>query len=403
MTSTERTFTSVEICAGAGGQALGLHDALFRHLALIEIDPHAVETLRANVEGNDDWEGCTVKQADLTTLDPKGLRLELGLEPGDLDLLAGGVPCPPFSVAGKQLGPDDERDLFPTMLNLVDELEPKAVMIENVRGLLEPREKFQDYREHLLERLESMGYKKCYWEVLEAKNYGVPQLRPRAILVALKEAYLPFFAQTKPEKLPVRTVGDALKATMAKRFAEIDDPRATDALKKWQEKASKGVAPTLVGGSKKHGGADLGPTRAKKAWAALGVCGLGVANDSEEMKKQESYERDLFSAAGPKLTVEQAAIIQGFPPSWKFKGRKTAAYRQVGNAFPPPVAQAVGEQIIAALKAGKEAGVVAAVRQPCSEGSETSSELLFRLTELSAPAAPKAANRGSDRERAVVG
>ncbi|MFI2081999.1 DNA cytosine methyltransferase [Streptomyces rubiginosohelvolus] len=403
MTSTERTFTSVEICAGAGGQALGLHDALFRHLALIEIDPHAVETLRANVEGNDDWEGCTVKQADLTMLDPKGLRLELGLEPGDLDLLAGGVPCPPFSVAGKQLGPDDERDLFPTMLNLVDELEPKAVMIENVRGLLEPREKFQDYREHLLERLESMGYKKCYWEVLEAKNYGVPQLRPRAILVALKEPYLPFFAQTKPKKLPVRTVGEALKATMAKRFAEIDDPRAAEALKEWHGKASKGVAPTLVGGSKKHGGADLGPTRAKKAWAALGVCGLGVANDSEEMKKQESYERDLFSAAGPKLTVEQAAIIQGFPPSWKFKGRKTAAYRQVGNAFPPPVAQAVGEQIIAALKAGKEAGVVAAVRQPRSEGSETGSELLFRLTELSAPAAPKAANRGSDRERAVVG
>ncbi|MFB7966146.1 DNA cytosine methyltransferase [Streptomyces rubiginosohelvolus] len=403
MTSTERTFTSVEICAGAGGQALGLHDALFRHLALIEIDPHAVETLRANVEGNGDWEGCTVKQADLTTLDPKGLRLELGLEPGDLDLLAGGVPCPPFSVAGKQLGPDDERDLFPTMLNLVDELEPKAVMIENVRGLLEPREKFQDYREHLLERLESMGYKKCYWEVLEAKNYGVPQLRPRAILVALKEPYLPFFAQTKPKKLPVRTVGEALKVTMAKRFAEIDDPRAAEALKEWQGKASKGVAPTLVGGSKKHGGADLGPTRAKKAWAALGVCGLGVANDSEEMKKQESYERDLFSAAGPKLTVEQAAIIQGFPPSWKFKGRKTAAYRQVGNAFPPPVAQAVGEQIIAALKAGKEAGVVAAVRQPRSEGSETGSELLFRLTELSAPAAPKAANRGSDRERAVVG
>ncbi len=334
MTSTERTFTSVEICAGAGGQALGLHDALFRHLALIEIDPHAVATLRENVEGNEDWEGCMVKQADLTTLDPKDLRLELGLEPGELDLLAGGVPCPPFSVAGKQLGPDDERDLFPIMLNLVEELEPKAVMIENVRGLLEPKEKFQSYREELLERLESMGYEKCYWEVLEAKNYGVPQLRPRAILVALKTAYLPFFSQTKPKKLPVRTVGAALDTTMTKRFAEIDDPRAMDALNNWREAASKGVAPTLVGGSKKHGGADLGPTRAKKAWEALGVCGLGVANDSE-MKKQGSFERDLFAAAGPKLTVEQAAIIQGFPPTWKFMGRKTAAYRQVGNAFPP--------------------------------------------------------------------
>ncbi|MFC8725060.1 DNA cytosine methyltransferase [Streptomyces bacillaris] len=403
MTSTERTFTSVEICAGAGGQALGLHEALFKHLALIEIDPHAVQTLRANVEGNKAWDGCLVKQADLTKLAPKGLRLELGLEPGDLDLLAGGVPCPPFSVAGKQLGRDDERDLFPNMLDLVDELEPKAVMIENVRGLLEPREKFQGYREELLERLESMGYEKCYWEVLEAKNYGVPQLRPRAILVALKSEYLPFFAQTQPKKLPVRTVGEALEATMASRFAEVDDPRAEEALKEWRRKASKGVAPTLVGGSKKHGGADLGPTRAKKAWEALGVCGLGVANDSEEMKRQGSHERDLFATAGPKLTVEQAAIIQGFPPTWKFKGRKTAAYRQVGNAFPPPVAQAVGEQIIAALKAGKEAGVVAAVRKPRSRAAAKDSELLFRLTELSTPAVPKAADRSSDRERAVVG
>ncbi|MFF3393105.1 DNA cytosine methyltransferase [Streptomyces sp. NPDC002669] len=403
MTSTKRTFTSVEICAGAGGQALGLHNALFRHLALIEIDPHAVETLRENVEGNPEWEGCMVKQADLKELPPEDLRRELGLEPGDLDLLAGGVPCPPFSVAGKQLGRDDERDLFPTMLDLVQELEPKAVMIENVRGLLEPREKFQGYREELLERLESMGYEKCYWEVLEARNYGVPQLRPRAILVALKRAYVPFFAHTKPAKRSLRTVGAALEESMAERFAEVDDPRAEGVLKKWREKAFKGVAPTLVGGSKKHGGADLGPTRAKKAWEALGICGLGVANDSEEMKRQGSQERDLFAEAGPKLTVEQAAIIQGFPPSWKFKGRKTAAYRQVGNAFPPPVAQAVGEQIIAALKAAKAAGVVAPVREPSSQIQGRDSELLFKLADLSMPAIPQAADRRSDREGAVVG
>ncbi|WP_326736369.1 DNA cytosine methyltransferase [Streptomyces sp. NBC_01022] len=403
MTSSERTFTSVEICAGAGGQALGLHNALFRHLALIEIDPHAVETLRANVEGNEEWDGCMVKQADLTKLKPKDLRRELRLEPGDLDLLAGGVPCPPFSVAGKQLGRDDERDLFPIMLDLVDELEPKAVMIENVRGLLEPKEKFQGYREELLERLESMGYKKCYWTVLEAKDYGVPQLRPRAILVALKQEYIPYFSPTKPEKRELLTVRAALDTSMAARFAEVDDPRAADALKAWQDKAMKGVAPTLVGGSKKHGGADLGPTRAKKAWAALGVCGLGVANNSLEMKRQESEDRDLFADAGPKLTVAQAAIIQGFPQTWKFKGKKTAAYRQVGNAFPPPVAQAVGEQIIAALRAAKEAGVIPRVRQKRTTTGLQDSELLFKLTEISGPTVPIAADRSSDREGAAVG
>ena len=153
MTGTKRKLTSVEICAGAGGQALGLHNALFKHLALIEIDPNAIATLKKNVEGNAEWEGCEVTQEDLTLLDPEEFRERLRLEPGQLDLLAGGVPCPPFSVAGKQLGREDERDLFPTMLKLVAKLEPKAVMIENVRGLLEPEEKFREYRTWILSEL----------------------------------------------------------------------------------------------------------------------------------------------------------------------------------------------------------------------------------------------------------
>ncbi|MFF4230223.1 DNA cytosine methyltransferase [Streptomyces sp. NPDC001820] len=351
MTSTERKFTSIEICAGAGGQAVGLHDAMFKHLALIEIDSSACATLRKNVKGNKEWEGCRVIEDDLTKLPPKKLRLELGLEPGDLDLLAGGVPCPPFSVAGKRLGQEDERDLFPTMLDLIEELRPKAVMIENVRGLL--HQKLQDYRENvILKRLKSMGYVKCYWKILEAKDYGVPQLRPRAILVAMKKEYADHFLWEEPTKRPLVTVGKALEKTMRERFDAVDDPRSDATYKNWLDDASKDVAPTLVGGSKKHGGADLGPTRAKKAWEELGVCGLGVANEPNDLADKE---RDLFAAAGPKLTVSQAAIIQGFPPEWKFEGRKTAAYRQVGNAFPPPVAQAVGGQIFAALEAGMEA------------------------------------------------
>ncbi|SFY10569.1 DNA cytosine methyltransferase [Streptomyces atratus] len=403
MTSTERHFTSVEICAGAGGQALGLHNALFKHLALIEMDPNAVTTLVENVQGNADWEGCEVIPADLTKLNPKELRERLRLEPGDLDLLAGGVPCPPFSVAGKQLGPDDERDLFPTMLELVGELEPKAVMIENVRGLLEPAEKFRDYRRWILGELETMGYGKCYWEVLEAKDYGVPQLRPRAILVAMKRDYVPFFPTKKPTALPLVTVREALEDSMRKRFEAVDDPRADEAFKAWLEDASKGVAPTLVGGSKKHGGADLGPTRAKKAWAALGVCGLGVANRPEDVERMDSVERDLFADAGPKLTVSQAALIQGFPQEWKFTGKKTAAYRQVGNAFPPPVAQAVGEQIRAALEAALQAGVRVTVRQNRVRARVQDSEELFSMGDLSVPVLPEPTDRRGDLEGAIVG
>ncbi|KUO13076.1 DNA cytosine methyltransferase [Streptomyces dysideae] len=348
MTRTnELRYTSVEICAGAGGQAVGLHNAGFRHVALIEIDKDACKTLKANTEGNPEWSGCKVIEADLREFDPA----ILGLEPGQLDLLAGGVPCPPFSAAGKQLGRDDERDLFPTMLDLVDHLEPKAVMIENVRGLLDP--KFEEYRNEIIKRLESMGYEQCYWDILEAKNYGVPQLRPRAILVAMKPEYARYFEHHKPAETKVITVGEALEDSMRERYdAVANDPRAEKAFKDWYEKALEGVAPTVVGGSKKHGGADLGPTRAKRAWAELGVCGLGVANEPHEMTDPE---RDLFASAGPKLTVTQAALIQGFPKAWKFSGRKTASYRQVGNAFPPPVAQAVGDQIYAAFEAERVA------------------------------------------------
>jgi DNA (cytosine-5)-methyltransferase 1 len=339
-------YTSVEICAGAGGQASGLHNAGFKHAALIEIDKDACQTLRDNTERNPEWAGCKVIEADLREFDHAGL----GLEPGELDLLAGGVPCPPFSAAGKQLGRDDERDLFPTMLDLIDHLEPKAVMIENVRGLLDP--KFAEYRQEIIKRLESMGYEECYWDVLEAKNYGVPQLRPRAILVAMKPEYAQYFEHSKPAKGEEVSVGEALHDSMRARFdAVAADPRAEKTFKGWYEKALEGVAPTVVGGSKKHGGADLGPTRAKRAWADLGVCGLGVANEPDDMK---DAERDLFASAGPKLTVTQAALIQGFDEDWKFSGRKTAAYRQVGNAFPPPVAQAVGEQIYAAFEAAQE-------------------------------------------------
>ena len=102
----------------------------------------------------------------------------------------------------------------------------------------------------------------------------------------------------------------------------------------WRSIASE-IAPTLVGGSKKHGGPDLGPTRARKAWACLGVNGSTLAEDAPE----PDFE------GMPRLTVRMAARIQGFPDDWEFVGGKTAAYRQVGNAFPPPVARAVALQV----------------------------------------------------------
>lgn len=366
MGTAHRKLTSIEICAGAGGQAVGLHQAGFRHLALVEIDKHAAETLRVNVKTRPSWswekDHCLIREVDVNHFHPldevpdpeshgKG-RVSSGerrLKRGQLDLLAGGVPCPPFSAAGNQLGRDDERDLFPRMLDLVEELRPRAVMIENVRGLVEPERKFRYYRNHIKNRLRKAEYVICGWRLLEAQDFGVPQLRPRAILVAIRKDEYRGFDWPEPQP-KVRTVFAALEESMKRRLGGEDSPRYQN----WLTAASpRTVAPTLVGGSKKHGGADLGPTRAKRAWGALGVDAMGVANDEDKMVDPE---RDLGNLErGPKLTVQQAAIIQGFPDDehpegpWEFTGGKTARYRQVGNAFPPPVAAAVGESIREAL------------------------------------------------------
>ncbi|GAA4821996.1 DNA cytosine methyltransferase [Streptomyces ziwulingensis] len=383
-----RPLTSIEICAGAGGQAVGLHNAGFDHRALVEWDAHAVSTLQANVS---DWPGWDREKADgIRPMDVKDfldsdVRKSLNLEPGQLDLLAGGVPCPPFSLAGHRLGPEDERDLFPAALDIIDALRPKAVMIENVRGILEPPEVFIDYRNSILDTLRGFGYlvpnidptqpasvqdvaMRKVWRRVDARDYGVPQLRPRAILVAIhKDAMTP----GGPEfEWPTRIKGgevsafEKLESSMLLRCKQFWDKNehgkpakpgeatGQTVFEDWKRRitrasvAGKTVAPTLVGGSRKHGGADLGPTRAKRAWAELGIDGMGIANDPGDCVP----ERDLFRPAGPMLTVTQAAAIQGFPQDWKFQGRKTARYRQVGNAFPPPVAEAVGRAIAAVLR-----------------------------------------------------
>ncbi|WP_084724750.1 DNA cytosine methyltransferase, partial [Streptacidiphilus melanogenes] len=372
-------LTSIEICAGAGGQAAGLHRAGFRHLAMVEIDQHAAASLKSNVDRHADWHPAddALRDNDKKTKENFGRVLTMDvnhflpfeefpdLAAKELDLLAGGVPCPPFSLAGKQLGKDDERDLFPRIIELAEQLKPRALLIENVRGLLEPEYKFAPYRAEILDRLDRAGYAYCGWHVLEAADYGVPQLRPRALLVMIrKDCYRGFDWPDGQERRT--TVFEALDASMQKRYgitgkapwldnaatetvpASVIRQRARDAYKLWKQQAkpaAEGVAPTLVGGSKKHGGADLGPTRAKRAWAGFGVNGLGVANDNESA----DVDRDLLGPNGPMLTVEQAAIIQGFPQDWEFTGGKTARYRQIGNAFPPPVAEAVGRAIAEAL------------------------------------------------------
>lgn len=308
-------LTSLELCAGAGGQAIGLEAAGFQHRALVEIDADACKTLRAN---RPSWQ---VVEKDITKFDAKPHE--------GIDLLAGGLPCPPFSVAGKQLGAKDERNLFPAALRIIDQTRPKAVMIENVRGFLDAV--FEDYREGFRSQLFKMGYM-TGWRLLNASDFGVPQLRPRVVIVALRKNLHDSFDWPTGDSQNPRTVGETLYPLMASR--------GWAGAAGWRDRADD-IAPTLVGGSKKHGGPDLGPTRAKRAWKSLGVDGMGIAAEAPSADEPITLE--------PRLTVPMVALLQGFPAEWQFTGKKTAAYRQVGNAFPPPVAQAVATQIKKAL------------------------------------------------------
>jgi DNA (cytosine-5)-methyltransferase 1 len=307
---------AIELCAGGGGQALGLEQAGFEHAGLFENDSAACNTLRMN---RPEWQ---VHEHDLfKTFAWRSFK--------GIDLLAGGLPCPPFSVAGKQLGERDERNLFNVGINCVDQVRPKAVMFENVKGLLEPR--FADYRAWIDARLKKLGYISD-WRLLNASDFGVPQLRPRVLLVALKRGIASGFDWPE-QRVAAPTVGYVLRDLMAEN--------GWLGVESWVQRANA-IAPTIVGGSKKHGGPDLGPTRSRLAWAGLSVDGIGIANEAP----------DLDFNGVPRLTVRMVARLQGFPDSWGFWGGKTARYRQVGNAFPPPIAAAVGSRILSAVSQG---------------------------------------------------
>ena len=284
---------------------------------MVEIEKHACSTLRLN---RPKWE---VIEADLNSFDASRFA--------GTDIVSGGLPCPPFSIAGKQLGHNDERNLFPAMLRIVEQVRPKAVMIENVRGILDAV--FEDYRNHIGTKLRKLGFN-TGWNLMNASDFGVPQLRPRVVFIALRQEYSDLFSW--PDRLLQEP------ATVGETLYDLISANGWKGASAWRKNADE-IAPTVVGGSLKHGGPDLGPTRARRAWAALGVDGLGIADEAP---------RPEFVGM-PRLTVRMVARIQGFPDSWHFKGAKTQSYRQVGNAFPPPFARAVANKLRIAMTSAR--------------------------------------------------
>ncbi|MFE1424759.1 DUF6339 family protein [Streptomyces fungicidicus] len=316
----DRRFTSVEICAGAGGQALGLEATGFDPVVLIDSKPDACSTLIRNRPG---WETICIDLAEFQPDERPDVM--------NVDLLSGGLPRVKSVATLARPEDAEERRVMRVAIDLAWRIGPRAVLFENVPELVEGQE-FESDRHWIETTLAQVGLR-CSWKVLNASDFGVPQNRRSGFLVAMREPWFGAFSWPEPSGSPAPTVGQALGPSMASR--------GWSGAGTWVSNADR-IAPALVGGSDRRGGADLGPTGSKKAWAALGVNGNSLGD--------EPPGTDFPPVDMPKLTVEQAALIQSFPTEWTFVGGKTSRYRQIGHAMPPPLATAVGRSIATALR-----------------------------------------------------
>ncbi|MGW7076513.1 DNA cytosine methyltransferase [Streptomyces sp. NPDC054871] len=317
----------VDVCSGGGGLALGLSQAGFEPVLLLDDKPVACETLRMNRQR---W---NVLRSDLLDFDPVDSQ-----ETYDVDLLSAGLPRVKSSATAKRVETGLELRLLKAAVYLAHAVQPRALLIENVPGLVDD-EAFDEVRTFIQGELKHLGYG-FHWFILNAADFGVPQDRKQGVLVALKQEFFDSFQQPAPTVTDHVSAGEALLASMSTRgWADAEA---------WAHQADQ-VAPTLVGGSENRGGADLGLTGTKKAWARMGINGGALAD--EVPGPDGVQESDTSGSPLKKITVEQAAILQSFPPDWRFAGKKTARYRQIGHASPPPVGQALGLAVAEALRA----------------------------------------------------
>ncbi|MGE9695200.1 DNA cytosine methyltransferase [Streptomyces sp. CH6] len=320
------TATAIDLCAGVGGQAWGLEQAGFRLAATVDVDGDSCATLKAN---RPRWE---VIQGDLKKIEPVGYPSLDGA-----DLLACGLPRTPYTIGGKQQGTADPRDALSAVLDMASFVRPTALLLENIPAFL-TSDRFAEMRQEVAEAVEDLGFVSST-AVLDATDFGVPQHRAHGFLVAMPEECMARFSWPAPLSTPCPTLGDTLRSSMGARgWPEVDD---------WADAANE-PAPLIVGGATGRGGADLGPTRSKAVWQRWDVYGGSLGNEVPgpefRIDREAPVNEGLVS-----LTVPQVALLQGFTPEWQIVGRKTSAYRQISQTTPPPVAAAVGRQILSAL------------------------------------------------------
>ena len=346
----------ISLFSGAMGLDIGLGKAGLNVVIGQDFEPSCVETMKAN--------GHNVLGGDIREIKPEKLLELTGLHVGEPFMICGGPPCQPFSTAGKRLGINDPRgSLFMDFIRMIDYIRPRFFVMENVKGLVssplkhvsakervrdDPEQKLGTVLDVILSEFNKLGYKTVYG-ILDAVNYGVPQFRERFVLIGSRDnedTFLPLPTHFQMHQNPDyrwKTVGEAIKdlENDPGKYTPLSDDR-----KKYLHMVPEGgnwkdlpeeVIPVAMGGAYESGGGKVGFYRR-----------LSYKQPSPTITTSPAQKATMLChpIQDRPLSIKEYARIQQFPDDWKFTGTISAQYRQIGNAVPVGLAEAIGRAVI---------------------------------------------------------
>lgn len=346
----------ISFFSGAMGLDIGLEKAGLNVIIGQDFEPSCVETMRAN--------GHNVLGGDIREINPETLLKLTGLHVGEPFMVCGGPPCQPFSTAGKRLGINDPRgSLFMDFIRMIDYIRPRFFVMENVKGIVssplkhvsvkerekdDPEQQLGTVLDVILSEFDKLGYKTVYG-VLDAVNYGVPQFRERFVLIGSRDnedIFLPMpthFQMHQNSEYRWKTVGEVIKdlENNPGEYTSLSGER-----KKYIHMVPEGgnwrdlpeeIIPVAMGGAYQSGGGKVGFYRRLSYNQPAPTITTSPAQKAT-MLCHPTQDRPL--------SIKEYARIQQFPDDWIFKGTLSAKYRQIGNAVPVGLAEAIGRAII---------------------------------------------------------
>lgn len=347
----------ISLFSGAMGLDIGLEKAGLNVVIGQDFDEACVKTMQAN--------GHNVLGGDIREIDPRKLLELTGLSVGEPFLICGGPPCQPFSTAGKRLGINDPRgSLFMDFIRMIDYIRPRFFVMENVKGIMsaplkhvplaerdenDPDQRLGTVLDVILSEFDKLGYKTVYG-VLDAVNYGVPQFRERFVLIGSRDnegIFLPIpthFQIHQDKAYQWKTVRDAIADLEFDKgeCASLSEERLKF-LKmvpeggNWRD-LPKDIIPIAMGGAYKSGGGKVGFYR-RLSYDQPSPTVVTSPVQKATMMCHPTQDRPL--------SIKEYARIQQFPDDWIFTGTTAAKYRQIGNAVPVGLAEAIGKAVCA--------------------------------------------------------